>query len=142
MKNLNYINFRDICLRLKYYPEHFKVAFFCNNIPEKENFIYLIKKITELDINFNDWKIRKNNVIFDFFNRVNIEPCSFCGTRYNIAIVSTQYNYETIDSIILPAINLEPCQECYFYNNYIFNGEYNFIKEHERYEEIFNIKGR
>lgn len=129
ISTLQYKDFRDICLRLKYYPEYFIVNIFCKNIKEKEDFIWLINQITNLDIPYGIWQYKNNNVLFKFFTIADIGSCQFIGARGNINIFSYEYSYGIVCEIILPMTNILPCQTAYAYQNTI-----ELINEHERYE--------
>lgn len=138
ISNLHYPDFRDICLRLKYYPEYFTVDFFCSNLKDRDNFIYFIKEITEINnISCNNHQIINNKITFNFYLPNYVNECNFCGARANIALVSDSYSCKTLREIILPTINSSPCQQIFIYDQKIWDSNYGFKEEHKRYKEVY-----
>lgn len=134
IKDLYYLDLRDIILRLKYYPENFTIVFFSYN---KEDYLFFNSLIEEIT-NINGIKKEKtsyyknNDVKLKNFYTKEISRRELIGARANIVIASDKFNLETFYELICPLASSSPCQAVFVYNNI------NVLKEyHEHYKEHF-----
>ena len=119
-KGLYYEDFRDIALRLKWYPESFSVLIVCKQRELIQNFSKLITKITDIKPKFggkDQIRFANNGVLIDIIMNIN----SARGRRINALIVDSNLSFKEIDEIFVPMLRF-PCRDIYLFSrDYILN---------------------
>lgn len=136
IKELNYYDFRDLSLRLSYYPETYRITFLCLNEEDRAFFVKLIKSITGLEPTINtkkDISFCNNYVYIRLFNK-SFTGCHFLGSRSNVIITDLCIESDFFKEIVAPMCNISPTQMIYTYNK---NALSNFEEFHNRIQKMW-----
>ena len=136
IRQLNYYDFRDLSLRLAYYPENYTITFFCTEEEDRNFFIKLIKSITKIEPKVS---IKGNTFFENKHTRIKImhtpfAGCQFLGCRSNAIITDIDQNSDFFREVILPMCNIGPTQIVYTYNK---DTLLDFEEYHEKIQKLW-----